>query len=66
MASISKLTLAVRLVPRPLFVSLAPSDAVPDEHVAVVAFVGDERVVRDGSIDRAPVQRVAGNLTLDG
>ena len=50
----------------PLFVSLAPSHRVSDEHVAVVALVGDKGVVRDGGVDGASVQGVARYLTLDG
>ncbi len=58
-------TFAVRLLSRPLLVPLAPPDGVADEHVAVVALVRDERVVTDGGVDGATVQRVVRHVALD-
>ena len=56
----------MRLRSGPLLVLLAPPHAVSDQHVSVVALVGDERVVRHGRVDSATVQGVARKLTLDG
>ena len=60
-----ELTFAMRLRARPLLVPLAPPDAVPDQHVAVVALVGDQGVVAHGGVDGATVQGVARDLALD-
>ena len=49
------LTFAGGLGPRPQFVPLAPPDGVPDQHVAVVALVGDEGVEGDRVVDDSPV-----------
>ena len=58
-------TFAMGLFSRPLFVPLAPPNGVADEHVAVVALVGDERVVADGRVHRSAVERVARHVALD-
>ena len=60
------LTFAGGLGPRPQFVPLAPPDGVPDQHVAVVALVGDEGVVGHRVVDGAAVEGVLRSLALDG
>ena len=61
-----ELTFAVWFSSGPLFVSLAPSDAVTDEHVAVGALVRYQRVVRRRSVNCPPILRVLRDLALDG
>lgn len=60
-----KSTFAWWLSSRPLLVTLAPSDAVPDERVAVVALVWYEWVVRHWSIHCSTIFGVVRDLALD-
>ena len=55
----------MRLCSRPLLVPLAASHTVSDQHVAVVALVGDQRVVAHGRVHCTAIQRIAGHLALD-
>ena len=59
-------TFAGGLGTRPHFVTLTSPHRISNEHVAVVALIGDERVVRDRVVDGATVQRICRSLALDG
>ena len=57
-------TFAGRLRARPHLVSLAPPYGIADQHITIVALVGNERVVRDRVVNSASVERVLRPFTL--